>query len=207
VDIHPPHGGISSWKDFGLQLVTITAGILIALSLEGVRESFHNRALVREARENIRREIADNLKELEGEMRGMPVQQEHLDRALKFANEMIANGQTALHELQINVSNANLRTASWQTADRTGALAHMDYGEVQKYAGTYSGQELYAATQRRAFGEVASALAIMSAGDPTHASRPDMEQFRRQVLELRGELYILGQLGAGLKDSYRRALE
>jgi len=29
VDIHPPHP-IHSWKDFGIQLVTITAGILIA---------------------------------------------------------------------------------------------------------------------------------------------------------------------------------
>ena len=207
MDIHPPHGGVHTWKDFGVQLVTITAGILIALSLEGIRESFHNRGLVREARENIRRELADNLKELEGELRGMPAQKEHLDGALKFADEMIANGHTVLRELQINVSNANLRTASWQTADRTGALGHMEYGEVQKYAGTYAGQELYALTQRRAFDQVASALAIISAGDPTRASRPDMEEFRRQVLELRGELYILGQLGAGLKDSYRRALE
>jgi len=29
VDIHPPHA-IHSWKDFGIQLVPITAGILIA---------------------------------------------------------------------------------------------------------------------------------------------------------------------------------
>jgi hypothetical protein len=29
VDIHPPHA-IHSWKDFGIQLITITAGILIA---------------------------------------------------------------------------------------------------------------------------------------------------------------------------------
>ena len=57
MDIHPPHP-IHTWKDFGIQLVTITAGILIALSLEGVRESIHDRAIVREARENIRREIA-----------------------------------------------------------------------------------------------------------------------------------------------------
>jgi len=36
VDIHRPHA-VHSWKDFGVQLVTITAGILIALSLEGQR--------------------------------------------------------------------------------------------------------------------------------------------------------------------------
>ncbi len=206
MDIHPPHA-IHSWRDFGLQLVTITAGILIALSLEGVRESFHNRSLVREARENIRRELADNINELDGELRGMAAQKARLDDALKFADEMLASGRSTINQLQLNVSNATLRTASWQTADRTGALAHMDYGEVQKFAGTYAGQELYAVTQRRAFEQFASALAIMSAGDPTAAQRADVEQFRHRVLELRGEIYVLESLGAGLKEGYRRALE
>jgi len=206
VDIHPPHA-IHSWKDFALQLVTITAGILIALSLEAVRESFHNRALVREARENIRREIADNQRELDGELRGIPTQQQHLDTALQFANEMIAGGRTALDTLELNVSNATLRTASWQTADRTGALAHMDYGEVQKYASSYAGQDLYATLQRRALDQVATALAIMSAGDPTKASRADMELFRTQVLELRGEVYILQQIGKSVSEGYRKALQ
>jgi hypothetical protein len=36
VDIHPPHA-VHSWKDFGVQLVTIAAGILIAPSLEDQR--------------------------------------------------------------------------------------------------------------------------------------------------------------------------
>ena len=65
MEIHPPHGPIHSLKEFSLQLVTITAGILIALSLEGLVEWNHNRALVREARTTISREIADNRKELE----------------------------------------------------------------------------------------------------------------------------------------------
>lgn len=207
MDIHPPHGGIASWRDFGLQLVTITAGILIALSFEGVRESLHNRALVREARENIHRELADNLKELDGELHGMAAQKKQLDAVLAFADEMLAAGHSSARQLELHVSNATLRTASWQTADRTGALAHMDYAEVQKYAGTYAGQDLYAATQRRAFDQLASALAIMSAGDPTHARPADVEQLRRQVLELRGELYILEQLGIGLKEGYRKVLE
>jgi hypothetical protein len=37
VESHP-HGSIHSWKDFCVQLGTIAAGALIALSLEGVRE-------------------------------------------------------------------------------------------------------------------------------------------------------------------------
>jgi hypothetical protein len=206
VEIHPPHA-IRSWKDFLIQLLTITAGILIALSLEGVREAIHDRGVVREARENIRREIADNQQELDGELRGMRDQTRHLDDALKFADEMLAKKHSDVQKLELTVSNANLRVASWQTADRTGALAHMDYAEVQKYAGTYAGQELYAVMQRRVFERLSSALAIMSAGDPTKASPADIDQFRRQVLELRGELYILDHLGQGLREGYRKALE
>jgi hypothetical protein len=47
--IHPPEGPIHSIKDFLLALTTITAGVLIALSLEGFIEWNHNRRLVREA--------------------------------------------------------------------------------------------------------------------------------------------------------------
>jgi len=88
MDIHPPHP-IHSWKDFGVQLITITAGILIALSLEGVRESIRDRALVREARENIRREIADNKREVDNEISAIPARSKKLDTALRLANELL----------------------------------------------------------------------------------------------------------------------
>jgi hypothetical protein len=57
MEIHPPHGSIHSLKDFFLQLATITAGVLIALLLEGLVEWNHNRGLVHEARTTIGREI------------------------------------------------------------------------------------------------------------------------------------------------------
>ena len=40
----------------------VTCGILIALGLEGIRESVHDRHLVRETREKIRFEMEANLK-------------------------------------------------------------------------------------------------------------------------------------------------
>jgi hypothetical protein len=38
------------------------------------------------------------------------------------------------HPVELGLSFPTLRAASWQTADRTGALAHIDYAEVKKYA-------------------------------------------------------------------------
>ncbi len=150
MDIHPPHP-IHSWKDFGIQLVTITAGILIALSLEGVRESIHDRALVREARENIHREIADNQREVDDEIDAMPERGKKLDTALRFANELLKTKRTEVHSARAwSSSFPTLSAASWQTAERTGALAHMDYAEVQKYATLYAFQDFLIAQHRRA---------------------------------------------------------
>jgi hypothetical protein len=57
VDVHPPHHPIRSWKEFLLHLVTITVGLLIALALEAAVEAAHHRHIVRDARENLRREM------------------------------------------------------------------------------------------------------------------------------------------------------
>jgi hypothetical protein len=209
VDIHPPHP-IHSWKDFGVQLVTITAGILIALSLEGVRESIHDRALVREARENIHREIADNQREVDGEIAAMPGRAKKLDAALRFANDLLKTKRTEVHQVELGLSFPTLRAASWQTADRTGALAHMDYAEVQKYAELYAFQDFLTAQHRRALDVLAAAIGLVTAtddGDPTKTAPADLQRFREQVIALRSILFIEEQMTHTASERYKKALE
>ena len=209
MDIHPPHP-IHSWKDFGVQLVTITAGILIALSLEGVRESIHDRALVREARENIHREIADNQREVEDEIKAIPARSKKIDTALRFANEMLKTKRTDIHQVELQLDFPELNAASWQTAERTGALAHMDYGEVQKYATLYTFQELLIQQQRRALEAMTATIGILTAsedGDLGKASAPDIERFRDQVVTVRSILFTEGQLATAAIARYKKALE
>ena len=47
MDIHPPGEPILTFKQAAVHLVIITAGILIAFSLEGVRGWWDHRALAR----------------------------------------------------------------------------------------------------------------------------------------------------------------
>ena len=110
MEIHPPHT-IHSWKDFSLQLVTITAGVLIALSLEGVRESIRDRALVREARENIRREVADNKREVDGEIAEMDERVRKIAGALRFASELLKTKRTDISQIELGVSFPTLSAA------------------------------------------------------------------------------------------------
>jgi hypothetical protein len=209
VEIHPPHG-IHSWRDFGVQLVTITAGILIALSLEGLRESWHNRALVREARENIHREIADNQRELDGEIARVGDRAKKVDTALQFARDMLAARRTDIRMMELSLEFPTLSAASWQTADRTGALAHMEYGEVQQYAALYGFQELLSSQYRRALDALTAALGVVADspdGDPMKASPAELERFRQQVVTLKTILFGEEQMARALSQRYKKALE
>jgi hypothetical protein len=210
VDIHPPHGAIGSWRDFGLQLVTITAGILIALSLEGIRESFHNRALVREARENIHREIADNKREVDGEIAQMPARRRKIEDVLRFTHQMLDTKRSDIHTLELGLDFPTLSTASWQTAERTGALAHMDYAEVQKYAAMYAFQDFLAAQHRRALDAMSAAIGTIADGengDPTKAPPAEIERLRQQIVALKSILFVEEQMAQTASERYQKALE
>jgi hypothetical protein len=140
--------------------VSPLAGILIALSLEGVRESFHNASLVHEARENIRREIADNRREVDNEIAG-------------------------------------------------GALAHMDYSEVQHYASVYMTQDFLVQQHRTALDAASAALGILSAGegDPTAAPPAEIDHFRQQVITLRSIVFVEEQMSHRMSEVYTKALQ
>jgi hypothetical protein len=68
-----------SVREFLFQLVTITAGVLIALGLEGLVGWQRDRALVREARSTIVQELSDNLEAVEAELRDAPARQAKLE--------------------------------------------------------------------------------------------------------------------------------
>jgi hypothetical protein len=210
VEIHPSHGAAHSWKDLLIQLATITAGILIALSFEGVREWRHDRALVAEARRNLQREIADNKKELDNELVAVATRTGKIDTALRFAAELLKAKKTDIHRLELELSFPTLGAAAWQTAERTGAFAHMEYDEVQKYASAYTIQELLTGQHRRALEAIAGAIGILTAsedGDPTQAPAAELERFRQRVVELRSILLIEEQIARQTSKVYKTALE
>lgn len=81
MEIHPPHGAVRSLKQFLEELVTITAGILIALALEGLVNWRHHRTLAREARANVLSEVRENQRDLTKEREDLgKVEQDGLPR-------------------------------------------------------------------------------------------------------------------------------
>ena len=76
MEIHGPEGPTNSFKDFLIHIVIVTIGILIALGLEGIRETIYVHRVVRDARENFHVELVGNRR--------------NLDRELKNDSEMLA---------------------------------------------------------------------------------------------------------------------
>ena len=197
---------VYSVRSFLLELGTITAGVLIALSVDSLREWQQHRSLVRQARETIAREIAANKREVDGALADAPARDARVAAALALVERLMKGDAPTAMEMNLGLGLSELSQAGWQSAERTGALSHMDYAEVQKYSRLYALQELYELQQRRALERLAVAIALFSHGDPTTAPRADLETFRRELLALRGELGFLDQFGAQLTKGYQGAL-
>jgi len=202
VEIHPAHGPIGSLRDFFLQLVTITAGVLIALSLEGLVEWRHHRALVAEAHETIRRELADNRKEVLGEEQSLSALQSNIEAGLQRTDDLLNNKPSTVQEVTLSVSLGELSEASWQTAERAGAFAYMDYGDLQRYSGVYRLQGIYLEHQRRLIAELAGVLPFVRylAGD--HAAPRNLEALRDRLMALGANVYVAKQLRGQLQTLY-----
>jgi len=207
VEIHPPHPAAHSIKDFFLQLVTITAGVLIALAIEGLLEWNHHRLLVREAKETISREIVDNKNALARHFKDWDRSAEGIEKSLTLANELLATKKSDVNEIELQFHMASLSDASWRTAERTSALTYMDYADVQAYARLYGYQDLYVSQQRRVMDRTVSALSqLAGAADPHSAPPSDLERFRLELMSLRGEMHADKQLGESLLKAYDEAL-
>src|SRR5829696_4977643 len=85
--------GKYSLADYVFQFITITAGVLIALFINGLVEWNDNRELVAQARATLTREIADNKKDLDATMTGFDRDRKSLAEGIRFADDMLKAGE------------------------------------------------------------------------------------------------------------------
>jgi hypothetical protein len=193
-------------RRFTFEIAAITAGILIALSIDAFVERQRERALVSQARAGISREIADNRQDLERGSKSLEKHMDDLIQALRFADEMLRARKSDVHELNIGVSFPSLNRAAWQTAERTGALGYMDYDEVKEFSELYELQDLVADSQRQLLVRLSGLTAVIAGagGDPTKASAQDLQVFRSRLLDSIGALTIHRSLAGQLADGYKK---
>jgi hypothetical protein len=151
MDIHAPEGPTHSFKDFAIHIIIVTIGILIALGLEGIRETIHEHRIVREARENFRAELEANRANLDKELRNDGATLAQIDQILADLPKLRPNAAQFMERVaELKPSSYFFSSSRWESALSTGALGHMSVDEVNRYAEVNFLVHTYTALESRA---------------------------------------------------------
>src|SRR5215475_3852584 len=148
MEIHAPDHLPETWKETAKHLAIITAGVLIALALEGVVSWADHRMLVREAVANLTAELRNNKRELDCHYASVATEREQLERADELAVQL-AKGPIEHGDLSLEAHGAELKNAAVTTGQITGAFGYMEYERVRRYADIYDLQAQYMRLQER----------------------------------------------------------
>ncbi|HEX5071240.1 MAG TPA: hypothetical protein VFV78_13575 [Vicinamibacterales bacterium] len=192
-------------RDILTELLIVTLGVLIALSVDSFRQLREHRSLVEEARRNIAQEIRDNTGRLDRLLGEIDKRQAQVDQVVAFADDLLAKRPIEGHTIELGYTVEEISDAAWQSAGHTGAFGFMEYEEVQRFSRLYDLQALLSNYQRRSVDQVAEALSMLQS-DPDKTPARDVQTFRDRVLSIRGSLVVIDQVGHGLKARYGEVL-
>jgi hypothetical protein len=200
IDVQPPHEPIHGWRDFFLHLTTITIGLLIALSLEGLVEWQHHRHLVHEAEASLRVEIQANANRLPDVIADIHKHQAELKDDVTVLRYIMKN-HTAPKKASLDIS-FNFRDFDdqvWQTTQSTSALSYMPYAQAQEYGSIYRAQAGFVVAQQQAIRDAIIGLSPLIGNIPTYgnvdADNDESDPTEGQAASMKEKIGVLqGQL-------------
>jgi hypothetical protein len=209
MDIHSPDKPVHNFKDFAIHIATVTLGLLIALSLDGLRETFRVHRLVRVTRENFRKELEVSQDHIRDELELVTAGH---DKLMALSNDAPTLARQHPEQIVARLEDVNnpyyfFPTNSWQTALSTGALAHMGSEEVSAYAWASEGTRIYTDLQAKTRDAETSAVAFWRA-HPHPTADQIAEGEERILLFARAEeslAYVAPQTQGNFKDALAAA--
>jgi hypothetical protein len=208
VDVHPPHQPVRGWKDFALHLLTITVGLFIALTLEAAIQSLHHRHLVRDARQNLRREIAANHTRYTDNARSLKINRDQLARDIDQLRALRDGKKVDQPHLSWGWSWDGFDDTSWNTARDSGAISYMDPDTISSFATVYIQQEYVNNTAIVIINEESRAGAALEvATDPSKLTPAEIETLLIKSAEIDLSFGTLQSTMKLLDDMYARALK
>ncbi len=208
MDVHPPHRPIENGKDFLVHLLTITVGLCIALALEALVEAVHHRHIVREAHENLHREIEDNQALYARNVASLRDNRARLEKDIEQLLVLRGGGKLDHPELNWSWSWDGYSDLAWKSARDTGALVHMNVEAVQRYAQIYDQQEVVNAGALAFINDVprASGLVLVNK-DPAKWLPGEIQAALAATAELKMRLLTLESLERPLEKHYAELLQ
>jgi|CZKF01.1.fsa_nt_gi hypothetical protein len=208
MDIHAPIGKLESFKEIAKHILIVTIGILIALGLEGLRESWREHVAVSELRESLRAELTSNKSQLENDLRQVRECNVQLDKMIAVMPGLAkspAELNRRVDELKPGFYGFN--TTAWESALSSNTLNYMERKERDRYVSAYVGikqyQELSLTSALPIFNDVATYF-------PSHRSyTTDAEkaEAERKLRALKMEFWILDHIGKQITPEVQKALD
>ena len=208
LDVHPPHSALHGVRDFLLHLFTITVGLLIALGLEGCVERQHHRHLVHEAESGMRREIAENAQGIASLRKQVMDQERQLDGNAEVLKRAKAHPDGKQEQVTFTFRMQGFNDLTWKTAQTTGALALMPYGDATTYSEIYNEQDELNREQHEIILDVmraASIIVMQSDKEKPTPAQVDTTLERIGMVKLR--LLLLNSLIDNLDGAYQKFLK
>ena len=209
LDVHPPHQAAHGPRDFFIHLFTITVGLLIALSLEGLVEWQHHRHLVHQAEQSLHTEIQNNSQGMSEALVNLHKEQESLKRDVTILKEVLKTRKFPKNgSMEIGFNIRGFHDVSWRTAQNTGALSYMPYDLAQQYSSIYAEQELLAAAEQQAARDTIISLSPMLNMTDTDPDPPpaQIESMQHQIEVLQGQLLLVDSFMKSLDTDYKQFL-
>jgi hypothetical protein len=203
MDIHPPRQPIHTLKDFLLHLLTITVGLFIALSLEAAVESVHHRHLVRDARQNLRREIGDNHQLYSMNAKWIAENRDQLGRNMELLRELRKGKPLDPANLGWHWQWNSFSGVAWRAARDNGAVSYMDPNWISSYSSIYLQQDYINSTALSIVSEESKAGAALEAAvDPSKLSPSEIQTLLLKSAEINLSLSTLQTTMKSLEDMY-----
>jgi hypothetical protein len=204
MEIHEPHGPAHSLKEFLMQLLTITCGVLIALGFEGLVQWQHHRHLVGESAANLASEIRENRDTLGRALEQMGTTQGQLRAIMSVVRQLRADRAAKPGDTTLSTAVTTLAATAWSTAAGTGALGFMKYRDVARYTRIYDQQQQFMDVERRfhdAMLELESYGPLLQ-GSYRRVSDAQFIDAERAVGRAQVATQIVQDIGKALDDEY-----
>ena len=153
IEVHAPHGGIATWRDFWIHLGTIALGLLIALGLEQSVEWTHHLHQRHQLETDLRAEGLQNKDLVEKDFRFLDMYMQYELDMKAYVDAMRAHhsrfplpDKLAQEEAAVNASKGRpsftISTAAWATAQESEMVALLPRAEAETYSRLYREEEL-----------------------------------------------------------------
>jgi hypothetical protein len=208
MEIHVPMGRVESLKEMAKHILIVTIGILIALGLEGIRESWREHIAVKDVRESLRVELTSDQEQLGKDLRQLRECNAQLD---KMIAEMpgLAKSPAELNRRvgELRPGFYGLNSTAWESALSSNTLNYMEREGRNRFVGAYFGIKEYREIQMTSALASYNDVATYFPSHRSYATDAEEAEAERKLRVLKNEFWILDHLGQQTSPDIEKALD